>query len=87
MERITEKQLAAMAEWLTDALREGGQITERQYVETFTPWIRRVWAVYDINDNGYGRHIVRTFDMTGNGSERRALWDTGRAMLWAVRGY
>jgi hypothetical protein len=85
MERITEKQLAAMAEWLTDALRDGGQITGRQYVETFTPHTFRIWAIYDMNENGYGRHIVRTFD--GVGGTRRELWNSGRAMLWAVRGY
>lgn len=85
MERITEKQLVAMAEWLTDALRKNGTITDTEYVDTFTPWSVRVWAVYDIHEDGGGRHVVRTFD--GAGGSRRELWNAGRAMLWAVRGY
>jgi hypothetical protein len=81
MQQIREYQLELMASWLTDAMRESGAIEQGHTVRLFTPWIYRVWAVYD------GNSIVRTFDMSGNQSERRALWNAGRAMLWAVRGY
>ena len=80
MERITEKQLAAMAERLTAALRENGTITHGEHVDTFTAWSIRVWAIYTAAGT-----ISKTFD--GVGGTRRELWNAGRAMLWAVRGY
>lgn len=80
MERITEKQLAAMADWLTAEFRMSGRITEGERVGMITPWVYRVWAVIDIETGS-----VRPLD--GIGGTRRELWNAGRAMLWAVRGY
>ena len=80
MERITEKQLVAMAEWLTETFRKSGRISDGETIALITPWIYRVWAVRDNATGG-----VRPLD--GIGGTRRELWNAGRAMLWAVRGY
>lgn len=80
MERITEKQLATMADWLTAEFRATGRISNGEHVTLTTPWISRVWAVREISTGG-----VRPLD--GIGGTRRELWNAGRAMLWAVRGY
>lgn len=79
MERITESNLAAMAGWLTAAMRESGRITEGERVGLVTPWSFRVWAIVDVESGG-----VHTLD--GVGGSRRELWNAGRAMLWAIEG-
>jgi hypothetical protein len=80
MERISEKDLVRMAEWLTETFRQSGRITDGEHVTLTTPWIHRVWCVREIATGG-----VRPLD--GIGGTRRELWNAGRAMLWAVRGY
>lgn len=82
MERITEKDLAALEESLTAAFRAAGRIDDSARVGLWQPWSMRAWGIISLESGA----ILSALEGATDGT-RRSLYGAGRAMLWAVRGY